>query len=142
VAYYGLGTKEEILGNLDTVLNTITGIKFIDYQRVRASGASTDKYPGIYINDASTEKQRLLRDLVRNVFGVQLVCWVWAKKDEELITVMNAFMEIAKGKVMADPTRGSKAYDTVIENVATDAGARHPQGMAVINLAIIFYSEE
>ena len=142
MGYFGTGTKEEILANLDTVLRTISGIKFVDYQKIRASGASVDKYPGIFINDAATDKERLLKDLVRNIFGVQLVCWVWAKADEDLITKQNVFMETIKDKVMADPTRGSKAYDTVIENVTTDAGSRHPQGQAIVNMAIIFYSEE
>jgi len=142
MAYYGTGTKEEILTNLDTVIRTIDGIKFVDYQKIRAAGASPDKYPGVYINDAATDKERLLKDLVRNIFGVQLVCWVWAKADEDLITKQNAFIEEVKDKVMTDPTRGNKAYDTVIENVTTDAGSRHPQGQAVVNMAIIFYSEE
>jgi len=142
MSYFGTGTKEEILANLDTVIRTVTGIKFVDYQKVRASGASADKYPGAFINDASTDKERLLKNLVRNMFGVQLILWVWAKADEDLITKQNAFIEEVKDKVMADPTRGSKAYDTVIESISTDAGSRHPQGMAIINLAIPFYSEE
>lgn len=140
--YYGIGDKESILANLGTALNTIEGIKFVDYQRVRASGASADKYPGAYINDVSVDKERLLKDLVKNAFGVSIVCWVWATKDEDLATVLNAFMELVKGKIMVDPTRGSKAYDTVIENVSTDGGSRHPQGQAIINLGIAFYSNE
>jgi len=142
MAYYGLGTKEEILANLETVLLTVSGIKFVDYQRVESSGASAEKYPGLYINDVSTDKERLLKDLVKNAFGVQLVCWVWAKKNEELATVLNAFMRGVKGKIMIDSTRGSKAYDTVIENISTDAGSRHPQGLAVVNMLIPFYSQE
>jgi len=142
MAYYGLGTKEEILANLKTVLDTISGIKFVDYQRVQYSGGSADKYPGIFINDAATDKERLLKDLVRNIFGVQLVCWIWATAGEDLITKQNAFIETVKDKVMADPTRGLKAYDTIIENITTDAGSRHPQAQAIINMAIIFYSEE
>ena len=142
MSYFGTGTKEEILANLDTVINTVTDIKFVDYQRIRASGASRDKYPGVYINDAATDKERLLKDLVRNMFGVQLILWVWAAANEDLITKQNAFIEDVKNKVMADLTRGSKAYDTVIESISTDAGSRHPQGMAIINMAIPFYSEE
>ena len=142
MSYFGTGTKEEILANLDTVINTVTGIVFVDYQRIRASGASRDKYPGVYINDAATDKERLLKDLVRNMFGVQLILWVWAAANEDLITKQNAFIDDVKNKVMADLTRGSKAYDTIIESISTDAGSRHPQGMAIINLAIPFYSEE
>jgi len=140
--YYGPGNKEEILANLDTVIRTVTGIKFVDFQRVYASGASTDKYPGTYINDVSVDKERLLKDLVKNSFGVSLVCWVWAAVGEDLATKLNAFMEDVKDKVMADPTRGQKAYDTIIENISTDGGSRHPQGMAIVNLMIIFYSNE
>ena len=142
MGYFGLGTKEEILANLDTVIRTVTGIIFVDYQRIRASGASRDKYPGVYINDASTDAERLLKDLVRNVFGVQLILWVWAAADEDLSTKQNAFIKEVKEKVMADPTRGNKSRDTVIESTSTDAGSRHPQGMAIINMAIPFYSEE
>lgn len=140
--YYGLGTKEEILADIDTQLRTITGIKFVDYQKTRSSGASADKYPGAFINDVGTDKERLLKDLVRNTFGVSLVCWVWATVDEDLMTVMNAFVEIVKNKVMVDPTRGSKAYDTLIESLRTDGGSRHPQGQTVVNLAIIYYSNK
>lgn len=140
--YYGLGTKEDIMSNLGVELNVVPGIKFVDYQRVRASGASVDKYPGAYINDVSIDKERLLKDLVKNTFGVSIVCWVWAKVDEDLITKLNEFIDEVKEKIMADPTRGGNAYDTVIENVSTDGGSRHPQGQAIVNLAIAFYSSE
>jgi len=143
VPYYGPGTKEEILANLETVLNTITGIKFVDYQRTQTSGASAGNYPGIFINDLGADKQRLLKDLVKNdPLGVSLVCFVWATKDEDLLTKLNDFIEVVKGKIMLDPTRGSKAYDTVIESERTDGGSRHPQGEAIINLAIPFYGED
>lgn len=142
MGYYGLGTVEEILADLEIQMLKVDGIKFVDYQRIRASGASVDRYPGVYINLISTDKTRLLKDLIRNMLGIQLVCWIWAAKDEDLITKQNAFTEDVEGKVMADPTRGSQAYDTVIENVTTDSGSRHPQAMAVINLVIVFYSEK
>jgi len=138
--YYGLGTKEKILKNIDTQLNAIEGIKFVDYQRVLASGVGPEKYPGSFINDVSTDKERLLKDLYRNVFGCSLVCWVWATKEEKLATKMNAFEVIVRGKIMADPTRGKQAYDTVIENVSTDGGSRWPQGMTIFNTAIVYYS--
>jgi len=140
--YYGPGTKEEILKDIDTQLNTIEGIKFIDYQRVLSSGIGPEKYPGAFINDVSTDKERLLKDLSRNIFGCSLVCWVMAAKDEDLATKMNAFVVIVKGKIMKDPTRGKKAYDTVIESISTDGGSRWPQGMTILNTAIVFYSED
>jgi len=142
MGYYGLGSKEGILADLKTQLDTISGIKFVDYQRIRASGIGPDKYPGIFVNDASTEQERMLKDLVRNVFGVQLVCWCWATGENTLGTQMNAFSVTIKGKIMADPYRNSNAYDTIIENISTDSGSRNPQGMIVINLAIPFYSEK
>jgi len=142
MAYYGLGTKEEILKNIDTQLNTITGIKFVDYQRVLASDIGPEKYPGSFINDVSTDKEKLLKDLSRNFFGCSLVCWVWATTEEDLATKLNAFLVTVKGKIMADPTRGSKAYDTIIENISTDGGSRWPQGMAVMNTLIVFYSTD
>ena len=141
--YYGTGTKEGILANLETVLNTISGIKFVDYQRTQCSGASADKYPGIYINDIGADKQRLLKDLVRNgPFGVSLFCFVWATTEEDLITKLDAFVETVKAKIMLDPYRDENAYDTIIENTRTDGGSRHPQGLAIINLAIPFYGED
>ena len=75
MAYYGIGSKEAILAQLDTVLNTIVGIKFVDYQRVLSSGIGPEKYPGVFINDVSTDKERLLKDLYRNSFGCSFVCW-------------------------------------------------------------------
>jgi len=38
---------------------------------------------------------------------------------------------------MADPNRNNNAYDTAIENISTDSGSRHPQGLTIINMAII-----
>ena len=140
--YYGLGTKESILANLKVVLDTVTGIMFVDYQRIRASGASVDKYPGAYINDVATDKTKLLKDVIRNMFGVQLVLWIWAAKDEDLITKQNAFVEAVKTKIVIDLTRNNQAYDTVIESVTTDSGSRHPQAMAIVNMLIVFYSEK
>jgi len=138
--YYGLGTKEKILEDLDTQMNAIDGIKFVDYQRVLASGIGPEKYPGIFINDVSTDKEKLLKDLYRNIFGCSLISWVWATVEEELATKMNASTVIVRGKIMADPTRNKQAYDTVIENVSTDGGSRWPQGMTILNMAIVYYS--
>jgi len=142
MAYYGLGTEEEILSALETSISQVSGIKFVDYQRAYYSGAGIDKYPGVFINAVATDKERLLKDLVRNEFGIQLVLWVWASEGESLITKQNEFINSVKDKIMEDPTQNSKAYDTVIESVATDAGSRHPQAVCVINLKVIFFSQE
>jgi len=140
--YYGIGSREAILADLETQLLKIVGIKFVDYQRIEASGIDPDKYPGCFINDVSTDKERLLKDLVKNAFGVSLILWVWAKENENLATKMNIFIDEVKDKIAADPTRGNQAYDSIIESVNTDGGARFPQGLCIINLVIIFYSEE
>jgi len=143
--YYGLGTAEEILANLYSVLTGITGtwkLEFCDYQRVEASGVNPEDYPGVYINNLRIDKERLLKNLVRNVFTVVLVGWMWASEDGKLATEMNDFIEKVKDTVMLDPYRNSKAYDTQIKIIATDAGSRYPQGQFLLTMEITFYSDE
>jgi len=140
--YYGLGSKEEIMANLDTALNEIPDINFVDYQRISFSGIQPDDYPGCFINDVRVDKTRLLKDIVKNSFGAAIPGWVWADDDENLITKLNAWVETIKDKIMEDPTRGSKAYDTLITSIETDGGSRHPQGLVMLILDIIFFSQE
>ncbi len=142
MSYYGLGTKEEILADLETKLSAISGIKFVDYQRVLFAGADIDKYPGIYINDIREDKEYLLSDIVRNTFSIALVGWVLASAREDLATKMNSFIEDVKDAIRTDPTRNSKAYDTKITSIQTDGGTRHPQGMFIIAIQVIFFSSE
>lgn len=142
MAYYGLGTKTGILTDIETQLNTITDIQFVDWQRVEPAGPDPGDYPGIYINDVAEDKQRLLKDLVRNTFGISLVGWVWAEDDENLGTKINSFAEDIKDKIMTDPNRNENAYDTVIESVNTDGGSRWPQGMVIVNIAVLYFSQE
>lgn len=140
--YYGKGTKENILANLGTVLNTISGINFVDYQRMYNSGITKEKYPGVFINDVRTDKDRILKDVVKNMFTVGFVGFVWVDEGEDLSTAMNAFMESVKDKVMLDNTRDSNAYDTRIIVIETDAGSRFPQGVFLLLLEILFFSDE
>ena len=146
MGYYGFGTKEAILNNLGTELEELTVnavlIKFVEYQRSHFQGASPDKYPGVFVNDVRTDKVKMLSDITRNEFAAALIGFVWAKDSEELSTLVHAWIEAMKDKVIADRTRGSQAYDTEIQAVVTDGGNRHPQGQFIIMINIIYYSQE
>jgi hypothetical protein len=140
--YYGKGTELEVLTDLHTQLSAVTGVKFVDFQRIASSGIDPTRYPGCFINSVRTDKQRLLKDIVRNVFAVAIVGWEWADQNENLITVLNTFIDAVKVKVMTDTTRGSKALSTEIRSITTDGGSRHPQAQFVIILDIIYFSSE
>jgi hypothetical protein len=140
MSYYGLGTEEAILLSLYTAASGITGIKFVDYQRIQASGVNPELYPGVFINSLRTDKKKLLKNVFKNTFGVALVCWVWATAEGTLGTQMNAFFELVKTALLADTNRNSNAYETLIQSVATDGGSRYPQGMAVVSLTITYFS--
>jgi len=142
MSYYGKGTKEGILASLETALNTISGIKFVDYQRIYDAGITPDQYPGVFINDIEVRKEQVLKDIVRNTFSVGLVLWVWAREGEDLATKLNTFVENVKDAVMADPYRDSNAYSTRIMTIATDAGSRYPQGLGLMTLEIIYFGDE
>ena len=140
--YYGKGTEEGILGNLYTVINNISGIKFVDWQKIYDSGITPDRYPGVFINHIRTDKKRLLKNIIKNTMAVALVSWVWATDIENLGTKMNDFITSIRDAVAADPTRSNNAYNTVIQAVTTDGGSRHPQGMGIISLVITYFSEK
>lgn len=142
MSYYGKGTEIEILTNLYNQLSAITGIQFVDFQRIQASGIDPTKYPGCFINSVRTDKQRLLKDIVRNSYAVGVVGWEWAEEAENLMTVLSTFIDAVKLKIMTDPTRGSKAYSTDIRSIVTDSGSRHPQGMFIMMLDILYFSSE
>jgi len=142
MAYFGVGSKEEIFSNLDTVISAVSGINHVDYQRDDVHGLKYENYPGVYINDLGTSKEYRCQNIVKNAFAVGLILFVWADDDEDLMTVMNAFVEDVKDAIMTDPTRGSKAYSTHIDDVLTDAGSNHPQAVVGIKITIIYYSSE
>lgn len=139
---YGKGTKEEIINHLGIAMLAITGIKFVEYQKVYDSDMKANRCPGCYVNDVRIDKEKILDDVVKNIFQVGIVGFVYAKSGEILSTILNIFMEQVKDAVILDRSRGGKAYDTKIILIETDAGSRYPQGMFVCMLEIIFYSSE
>jgi len=139
MSYYGRGTEQEILQDLYNKINAITGIKFVDFQRIATSGVDPDRYPGCFINSVRTDKQQLLKDIVRNTLAVAIVGWIWATEAQDLITELNLFINSIKTAVMLDPTRGSKALSTIIRSETHDGGSRHPQAQFVMILDIVYY---
>jgi len=142
MATYGKGTKEEIMNNLGAAILAITGIKFVEYQKVYDSDMKANRCPGCYINDVRVDKEKILDDVVKNVFQIGIVGFVYARGSEILSTILNTFMEQVKDASIADRTRGGNAYDTKVLLIETDAGSRYPQGMFVVMLEIIFFSSE
>lgn len=142
MAYYGTGTKEGILQDIYDNLDGITGIKFVDWQRVYDSSITPDKYPGCFINEIRTDKTKVLKDIVKNIFSIGLACWVYAHSGENLGSKMNTFLSDIKTAIQADSTRDSNAYDTTIDIVQTDAGSRFPQGLFLITMTVIYFSSE
>lgn len=142
MSYYGLGTVEEILKDLYTQIDAITGMKTVDWQRAADMGADMEKYPGVYINYRDVERKKLLKDLFENTFTVILVGWVKVAVDGDLGTAVNTLILDLRTAVLADPYRNSNAYDTEVRFIATDAGSRHPLGQMIMDLMIVFYSEK
>ena len=147
MAYYGLGTKTAILQDIYNKVSTISkangynnDISLVDWQRLVAS-ANRDDYPGCFINDVRLEKTKLLKDLYKNLFIVELVGFVWDETGN-LETTLNSFIEDVAKAMMSDPTRNNNAFDTVITAVDTDVGTYNPQGAFLMILRIIFFSEE
>lgn len=140
--YYGYGSKENILVDLDTVIKAVSGIAYVDWQRSDPTGINPDRYPGVFINDLRIDRIQLLGDVWKNTFTVMLVGFVWAEDNENLGTVLNTFISAVKTAVLTDKTRDSNARDTNIDVIATDGGSRHPQGQFLMDLAIQFYSQD
>lgn len=142
MATYGKGTKEEIMNHLGTAMLAISGIKFVEYQKVYDSDMKANRCPGCYVNDVRIDKLKILDDVVKNIFQAAIVGFVYARSGEVLSTILNTFMEQVKDAIILDRSRDGKAYDTNILIVETDAGSRYPQGMFVCMLEIVFYSSE
>lgn len=142
MSYYGRGTKELILTDLHTQISAISGIKFVDWQRVYDSSVTPERHPGCFINDVRTDKQMICSNIVRNIFTVGIVGWVWAGSNENLGTVMNTFLSSIETAIMTDQTRNSQAYSTSIEIIETDSGSSHPQGQFIMMLKILYFSSE
>ena len=142
MSYFGTGTKSGILTNLYNKINAISGIKFVDWQRRYDSGITPDRCPGCYINDVREDKTKLLSNIVQNLFTVAVIAWVWAAQGENLGSKLNAFIDSVKEAIMSDQSQSNNAYSTIIQIVETDAGTRHPQGLGIIMLQIVYYSEK
>lgn len=143
---YKRGTKEAILLNLETAVNGVSGVSFVDWQRVYDQNLQKDRYPFVFINDVRVDKTKMLKDITKNNFMVGLVAGVWGEETdgvmENMGTKMNTFMEALKDAVIADRSRNGEAYTTNMDVVETDAGNRYPQAIFVIMLTIIFFSAE
>lgn len=138
--YYGLGTKEDIFTDLYTQIAAITDIGKVDWQRGVKLGVKLSEYPGVFINFLRIEKQKMLKDLFKNILTVMLVCFVKAGPSEDLGTELNTFINSVETAVLSDPYRDSNAYDTEIQTIALEDGSRHPLGMFIMELVIPFYS--
>ena len=143
---YKRGTKEAILLNIETAINAVSGISFVDWQRVYDQSITKDRYPFMFINDVRTDKTKMLSDITKNQFIVGLVGGVWAEEVdgvmENLGTKLNTFIEAVKDAVVADRSRNAEAYTTNIMVVETDAGNRWPQAIFVMMVDVIFFSSE
>lgn len=146
MATYKRGTKEAILLNLETAVNTVSGIQFVDWQRVYDQHLTKDRYPFTFINDVRIDKTKMLKDITKNTFMVGLVAGVWGVEVDGVMenvgTKMNTFMEALKDVVIADRSRNGEAYTTNMDVIETDAGNRYPQAIFVIMLDITFFSSE
>jgi len=142
MAIYKRSTKEIIMGDLDTAIRAIPGIAYVDWQRAYDQGVTRDRYPGSFINDIRVDKEKLLKDITKNLWAVGLVGFVWAGEDENLGTVQNTFIEAMKDAVVSDRSRDGNAYTTNIELIETDMGNRHPQGVFSMPITIVFWSVE
>ena len=69
---YKRGTKEAILLNIETAINAVSGISFVDWQRVYDQSITKDRYPFMFINDVRTDKTKMLSDITKNQFIVGL----------------------------------------------------------------------
>ena len=79
MSLYKRGTKEGILLNIETAINAVSGIGFVDWQRVYDQSITRDRYPFMFINDVRTDKIKMLKDITKNTFMVGLVGGVWGE---------------------------------------------------------------
>jgi len=142
MSIYVKTTKEAIMTALGVKFNAISGIKFVDYQRVYDQGIDKARSPGVFLNDVRIDKEKLLSDITKNEFTIGVVGFVWAEEDENLATILNAFLETCKDAVVSDRRLVGTVYTTNIDVIETDGGNRHPQGVFVMMLLVTFFSSE
>lgn len=139
---YKKTTKETIMGKIGTAVSGVSGIVYYDYQRQYDQAINKAKAPGCFINDLIVEKQTLLSDITRNELTVGIVAWVHVEDNENVGTQLNAFVELIQTALTTDRTLGGEAYYLIIEDISTDGGNRHPQGVAVMTLVVTFFSAD
>jgi len=144
MALYKVTTKEAVMLNLETALNTVTGIQFVDWQRIYNQAIDKDKYPGCYLNDIRVDKTKMLSDITKNNWSIGIIGWIWADEtlSENVGTKLNTFYELIKDAIVLDRSRNSNVYTTNIDAIMVDPGSHFPQGMFSMLLTIIFYSVE
>jgi hypothetical protein len=135
-------SKETIIQAIGTLVKAITDIEYVDFQRQYDQSVTRDKCPGCFVNDVRIDKVHMLTDIIRNSFMIGIVGFEYAEEDEDLGTLMNAFIEQIKGAVTADRTLGGEAYSLKVDLIETDGGNRHPQCVFVIILTVVFYSSD
>jgi hypothetical protein len=140
--FYGLGNKLSIMGNFHGVLSGVTGQQYVDYQRNYDSGIGPEKMPGFFVNDLRDERELILADVVKHNLTVGVVGWVRAGDGENLWPKLNDWANKAIHAIMADPSRGGQAYETQITAYETDSGSRHPVGVYIMIITVIFFTAE
>ena len=140
--YYGYGSKALIIAKIASLVSSISGVVFCDYQRAYDTGIGPEKMPGAFVNDISEEKEKKLSDIFRNRVQFGIVGWTRATENENLWTKMNDFSIAIIKKINADPSLGNQSYSATPSRITTDSGARHPVGLFVIIVEVIYFSKD
>jgi len=135
-------TKELIMQKLGVKFNAISGIQFVDFQRIYNQGITKDRCPGVYLNDVRIDKEKLLSDITKNEFTIGVVGFIHVDDGDDLATSLNTFLEACKDAVIADRSLAGTVYTINIDVIETDGGNRHPQGMFVMMVLVTFFSAE
>lgn len=142
MSYFGRGDKALIMKNIHDIIEAIPNLaNKVDYQRDYAATTITpEKYPGCFVNDIVEDKEQVLGDIFRNTLSVGIVGWLRVEDGENLWAKQNTMAKSILDALMVDVTRGSQAYSTTPTRLTTDFGSRHPIGLFVIVLTIVFYA--
>jgi hypothetical protein len=140
MAYYGFGDKETIIGQVASLISSISGVAFVDYQRAYDTGITPDKFPGAFVNDIDEAKEKILLDLYKNTLQIGIVAWTRANASENLWSKVNTFIQAILAKLADSPTLNSQAYSSRVTRVTTDSGSRHPIGVFAIVIEVIYFS--
>lgn len=143
--YFGFGDKGSIMAFFHDEILSISGVRFVDYQRSYASNSNPENTPGAFVNDIIETKERITADIIKNTLTVGIVGWtragVVAGAEENLWAKMNTFVNAILDKILADPSLGGNAYQTTVSRVETDAGSRYPVGLFVIVFTVVYFSQ-